>query len=400
MFARRSVLPSRPLFRRAAILAGRSAGLAALVTCTDPEAPTAESDRPAAGPVTSAAVGATGVGTIPLPIFQGVTTTATVFGIVQNGTGPDGLFLINNANNSSSALRGITNGLGRAGDFQASNVRSRSPALFAISKGLGPAATLELENAGTSDPALQVRSNGRGGAATIIAGNPQAQFAALFATTRGVGKAGEFFISNSQNTSSALTASTIGPGTGLSVHLIGSACTSSPSGCNLAVFASSGVNQIRFGRLGRGYFNGGTQTGGADVAEAFAVEGRPADYEPGDVLVISTRSDRRMERSSAPYSTLVAGVYATKPGVLLTERHIDESLDDTVPLGVVGVIPTKVSAENGAIRRGDLLVTGRIPGHAMRADPARLRIGANLGKALEAFAGPGTGLIRVLVSVR
>jgi hypothetical protein len=77
-----------------------------------------------------------------------------------------------------------------------------------------------------------------------------------------------------------------------------------------------------------------------------------------------------------------------------------------VPLGVVGVIPTKVSAENGAIRRGDLLVTSGTPGHAMRADPvvvggvAIYPPGTVLGKALEEFDGPGTGVIRVMVNVQ
>jgi len=38
------------------------------------------------------------------------------------------------------------------------------------------------------------------------------------------------------------------------------------------------------------------------------------------VLVISERSDRAVERSADAYSTRVVGVYATKPGVILTER--------------------------------------------------------------------------------
>jgi hypothetical protein len=71
-----------------------------------------------------------------------------------------------------------------------------------------------------------------------------------------------------------------------------------------------------------------------------------------------------------------------------------------IPLGVIGVIPTKVSAENGAIRRGGLLVTSRTPGHAMAPDPRQLHFGMVLGKALEAFPGPGTGTIRVLVNVK
>jgi hypothetical protein len=71
-----------------------------------------------------------------------------------------------------------------------------------------------------------------------------------------------------------------------------------------------------------------------------------------------------------------------------------------VPVGVVGVIPTRVSAENGDVRRGDLLVSSRIPGHAMRADPRRVRVGMVIGKALEEFARSGSGMIRVLVNVK
>jgi hypothetical protein len=59
-----------------------------------------------------------------------------------------------------------------------------------------------------------------------------------------------------------------------------------------------------------------------------------------------------------------------------------------------------VSGENGPIRRGDRLVTSATPGHAMRGTDRRRMPGAVLGKALKAFAGPGTGVIRVLVNVQ
>jgi hypothetical protein len=188
-------------------------------------------------------------------------------------------------------------------------------------------------------------------------------------------------------------ATTRGTGPGLQVDHRGSTG-------DLALFQVNSTNRIRFTRAGKGIFTGGTQTGGADVAEAMAVEGRTSAYEPGDVLVISTRSDRTVEKAGEPYSTRVIGVYATKPGVLLTERGVDESLEDLVPVGVIGVIPTKVSAENGPIRRGDLLVSARTPGYAMRADPERLRFGMVLGKALGGFAGPGRAVIPVLVNVK
>jgi hypothetical protein len=83
------------------------------------------------------------------------------------------------------------------------------------------------------------------------------------------------------------------------------------------------------------------------VAEAFDVEGNRNNYEPGDILIISQSSDRKVEKSNTPYSTLVAGVYATKPGVLLTEENISDDLTNKVPMGVIGVIPTKVCLQGG-----------------------------------------------------
>ena len=108
---------------------------------------------------------------------------------------------------------------------------------------------------------------------------------------------------------------------------------------------------------------------------------------------------RPLAGGSTGSQTAVVGVYATKPGVLLSDRLIDESHDDRVPMGIVGVIPTKVTAENGPIRRGDLLVTSSTPGHAMRAG-ATPAIGTVLGKALQNFDGDDRGVIEVLVNVK
>jgi DNA-binding transcriptional regulator YdaS (Cro superfamily) len=170
---------------------------------------------------------------------------------------------------------------------------------------------------------------------------------------------------------------------------------------NHAVFETDGANVARIDENGRGYFNGGTTNSGADVAELFAVVGAKSSYEPGDVLEISTTDDRKMVKSSGAYSTLVAGVYATKPGLLLTEENATEGdLSFGVPMGVIGVLPTKVCMEGGAIKRGDLIVTSSIPGVAMKADPDKVKVGQVLGKALQDYSGTGIGKINVLVSVK
>jgi hypothetical protein len=131
------------------------------------------------------------------------------------------------------------------------------------------------------------------------------------------------------------------------------------------------------------------------------VEGSRSAYEPGDVLVISQNSDRTVEKSNTPYSTLVSGVFATKAGLLLTEENAEkDNLGHLVPMGVIGVIPTKVTVEGGNIKRGDMLVTSSTPGVAMKGDPDKVRTGQVLGKALQDYNGSGIGKINVLVSVK
>jgi hypothetical protein len=60
-------------------------------------------------------------------------------------------------------------------------------------------------------------------------------------------------------------------------------------------------------------------------------------------------------------------------------------------------VPCKVSAENGTVRPGDLLVTSSTPGHAMRDE--KPEVGTVVGKALGTLAS-GTGVIEVLVTLQ
>jgi hypothetical protein len=63
--------------------------------------------------------------------------------------------------------------------------------------------------------------------------------------------------------------------------------------------------------------------------------------------------------------TLVAGIYSTKPGVLATPHPIDDPAihSSEVPLAVVGIVPSKVTSENGPSAAGDLLVTSSRAGY-------------------------------------
>src|SRR6266478_4465400 len=161
------------------------------------------------------------------------------------------------------------------------------------------------------------------------------------------------------------------------------------------------VNVFRVDGTGKGFFNGGTQTSGADFAESVAVRGEHSQYEPGDLLVIDQAAGRRLMLSRRAYSTRVAGIYSTKPGVLATTHSIDESdaLAQEIPLAITGIVPCKVTAQNGPIAPGDLLVTSSTTGYAMKGTNRRRMLGAVVGKALEPLR-EGRGVIQVLVTLQ
>lgn len=350
-----------------------------------------------------------------LPSTDTVTSSVPAFEIKQKGGGIAGRFEITNTASAAIALDGVNSGsghallawnlgLGRGAVIITSNSNNTLPTLDVSAQSSGAAADIRANNSTSLNPAVKGTTIGLGRAGDFLVNNANNHNVALAGATVGLGSAGAFEIRNVANASAGLTATTNGTGAALSASTTGTGvallANAAAAPGNIAIFQAAGVNKIRFNKAGKGFFNNGTQMGGADVAELFEVEGDVAGYEPGDVLVLSTRSDRRVEKSRAAYSPLVVGVHATKPGVLLTERDIDDELDGAVPLGVVGVIPTKVSTENGAIHRGDLLVTASVPGHAMRGTKQSRMLGATIGKALEEFEGPGTGVIKVLVNVK
>jgi len=168
---------------------------------------------------------------------------------------------------------------------------------------------------------------------------------------------------------------------------------------NILIGAVSGVHKFRVDGTGKGYFDGGTVTGGADFAESVAIAGDRRLRSPGDLLVVDATASRQLALSTQPYSTLVAGIYSTKPGVLATPHYMDEIAANEIPLAIVGIVPCKVSAENGPIQPGDLLVSSSTPGHAMKGTDRSRMLGAVVGKALEPLS-EGKGVIQVLVTLQ
>ena len=146
--------------------------------------------------------------------------------------------------------------------------------------------------------------------------------------------------------------------------------------------------------------NNGTYVAGSDFAEALPALGNRSSYEPGDLLVVSTKDPGKIEKASRPYDSRVAGIYSTRPGMLGADKQGASRVDtEDVPVAIVGIVPTKVSALNGRIRVGDLLTTSSLPGYAMRCANRVRCVGAVVGKALEPLAN-GQGVIKVLVMLR
>jgi len=143
----------------------------------------------------------------------------------------------------------------------------------------------------------------------------------------------------------------------------------------------------------------GTTCGG-DYAESVDVGGDRTRYEPGDVLVIDPKDEGKFLKSAQPYSTFVTGIYSTKPGLVGRRQLTDKShMKEEVPMAMTGIVPTKVTAENGPIGPGDLLVSSSRLGYAMKGTDRGQMLGAVIGKAL-GHLNSGDGVIEVVVTLQ
>jgi hypothetical protein len=222
--------------------------------------------------------------------------------------------------------------------------------------------------------------------------------------------AGRFVLSGGGGLA-ALVGRTDGSGPAVSAHTqhasagtaIKALSTNSGASHTLLVgaFQSPGgeVNVFRVNAAGN-VFAASYTVGGADFAEEVDTLQPVQTYEPGDVMIIGSTKDRAVTRSNQPYATTVIGVYSTQPGIVASPHTMDDpDRMGKLPLAMIGIVPCKVSDENGAIQRGDLLVTSGTPGHAMKGTERDRMTGAIVGKALEPLAS-GTGKILIAVTLQ
>lgn len=145
--------------------------------------------------------------------------------------------------------------------------------------------------------------------------------------------------------------------------------------------------------------DGAVHVGSADVAERINVS---EWVEPSYVVEIDPDHPGFFRKTRSPYSTRVAGIISTSPGVVLGNGFdaAEDKWEDNRPmLAIAGRVPVKATIENGAIQIGDLLVSSSIPGVAMKGTDRDVCVGATIGKAMEPLA-TGTGVIMAQVMLR
>ena len=123
----------------------------------------------------------------------------------------------------------------------------------------------------------------------------------------------------------------------------------------------------------------------ADVAERYEAD---AQYDAGTVVVFG--GEKEISMANGEYDHRVAGVISSAPAFMMNKDAGDDATHPYVAL--MGRVPCKVT---GDIKKGDLLVSSPMAGHAMAGEA---KAGHMIGKALEDFNGEA-GVIEVLVNL-
>jgi hypothetical protein len=256
-------------------------------------------------------------------------------------------------------------------DPESRTVTSSIPAFQVKQAGGGIAMRAEITNSASAAIALDGVSNGTGHAllawnlglgrgAVVITSNSANPQPALEVSSQSLNSAAQIKANNSANTKAALVVQNQGRG------------------------PSATLSMLRRGEQ--------------SVSQAIAPLGLLADYKPGDVIVISGLANSQVRRSQSAYAKSVIGVVSTQPGVLLTSE--DAQLPaKLLSVATSGIVMARVTAANGRIARGDLLVTSAVTGAAMRGTDQSKLHGAILGKALAPFSGTGTLQIPVMLTL-
>jgi hypothetical protein len=350
---------------------------------------------------------------VNLPLYEQASSTTTMFGLLNTGTGSCANFIAG-GNGPNSGVSGGT----LSTTAQASGVRGTATGSTGLVYGVyGSTASTASQTAGVY------------GVATATTGTTIGVQGIATASSNGTGIVGTgsatgAYISSTGTGSVGLYS--YGGGTGVYARATGGLSTGLYSyGTYRGIYAESdGFGAAIEARrtTGTGHLilaantsgdqfwvdNAGVThskvleiIGGSDLSERFDVHGATARIEPGMVVSIDPEHEGRLTVSGEPYDHRVAGVISgaggVRPGMLMGQNGSIATGDQ--PVALTGRVYCRATAANGPIVPGDLLTTSSIPGHAMRvADPSRAA-GAILGKAMGSLA-EGEGLVLVLVGLQ
>ena len=355
-----------------------------------------------------------------LPYANVVNSPSTLFDATQPGTGGVLRAAITNGGNTAPTITTMNAGMGSGLDIQMTNAASGARGISLSHAGYG----IAIYANATGGTAIRGETSAMS-AAGVLGTNPQGEAVVGLAGggpnkncglpggcngigavvgrhdgLNGIGVRG--FVTHPHGGTGVLGQAGISGGSGNAARFenVNASNTqdvlvvaSNGSG-NLAVF-SNGGNVARIDSAGKGFFNGGTQTGGADIAELINTTGHMP--QPGDVVEIDPDNELHFRLSSTADSAMVAGVITTKPGVLMNAGIYDAT--GLPALALAGRVPVKVTLEGGPIRPGDLLVSASLAGHAKRA-PGQIYPGTVIGKALQSHQQGHQGVVEMLVMAR
>jgi hypothetical protein len=172
--------------------------------------------------------------------------SGTVLALTAGGTGNGATIANTNAANTANGINVTTNSNGNVGNHALGNAGN-------------------FVNTNT----ISVGAGVRGEVSTL---STTRGAAGVYGVASGIGGyAGYFDNTSTSNSNTAVYVINHGTGTGLMVDQTGS------SG-DIAIFQTNEANVARVSRSGRGFFNGGTQSSGADVAEDLLVTSSRAGY--------------------------------------------------------------------------------------------------------------------------
>ena len=166
---------------------------------------------------------------------------------------------------------------------------------------------------------------------------------------------------------------------------------------SVPVFSVAGNGDTRaLGTMYAASSDVGTPGTPGDLAERVDIAPGETDVSPGDVMVVDTGNTDTYRRSSSAYETAIAGVVSTNPTIIVGDSRTEYS---TV-LAMIGRVPVNVSSENGAIKSGDILVSGAKKGYAAKYVASLAPVGEPIGVVGIALEDLSASEGKILVLVR